>query len=89
MMDTSVLRVLVELAPSHMRFVSVLQNLVRQPLRVLVLKTSITQSKSMVMSKMILRVLRSSVLKNDSLQLLLFRVILLVLEKWDGMARLG
>lgn len=53
------------------------------------LKTLLIQSRLTVMSKMIQRVQQNFVLRNDSRQLQLFRVILLVREKWDGMVLLG
>jgi hypothetical protein len=43
----------------------------------------------MVMSKMMLPVQQNFVLKNDLLLLSLFRVTLLVHEKWGGMAQHG
>ncbi len=62
---------------------------VQYDLLVLIPKTSIIQSKLMVMSKMMLPVQQNFVLKNDLLLLSLFRVTLLVHEKWGGMAQHG
>lgn len=72
-----------------MLFVRVLRNLVRQPLRALVLRILAIQLKLMAMSKMMLPAQQNFVLKNDLLLQRLYRMIHLVHEKWDGMVQHG
>lgn len=88
MMALSVRQVPQELILRLMLCVLLKHQIIHEP-ALPVLKISIIQSRLMVMSKTTQQVLPNFVLRNDSRQPQLFRVILLVQEKWDGMVPLG
>lgn len=88
MMALSVRQAQQELILRPMLCVLLRHQIIHEP-ALLVLKTLAIQSRLMVMSKTMQQVLPNFVLRNDSHQRRLFRVILLVQEKWDGIVLLG